>query len=65
MVVNSNYYHSDIALISSTEFLDIQLTLEYGFTLIRVRDMIITQALSRFCNEVNVFLKAKIVKNKN
>ena len=35
-------YTSDIVLVLSKEFLDIQATLECGFTLERVRDMIRT-----------------------
>ena len=35
-------YTSDIALVSSKEFLDIQTTMQCRFTLKQVRDMIIT-----------------------
>ena len=50
MVVGSNPVAvtspSDFAPASSKEFLDIQATIECGFTLKRVRDMIITYSLN-------------------
>ena len=42
----STLYSSDIASVLSKEFLDIQATVEYGFTLKHVRDMIRTYILS-------------------
>ena len=40
-----SYETSDIVPVSSNEFLDIQATIECGFTLKRVRDMIRTYSL--------------------
>ena len=48
---------SDFAPASSKEFLDIQATVECGFTLKRVRDM------TRTCRRYYLFSKAKFVKD--
>ena len=38
-------YTSDLSAVFSKEFLDLEVTLEYGFTLKRVHDMIIMYSL--------------------
>ena len=58
--------NSDIAPVSSKEFLDTQATIECGFTLKQVRDMIRTysQVLS-FSQKSYSFIKESVKQSKN